>query len=139
MPHLDDIELLNSDAPSVRGTAYDLVYNGNELGSGSIRVHQPELQRRVLKALGLSDEEIEDKFGFLLSALSAGAPPHGGIALGMDRIAQRFSQSESLRDVIAFPKTTAARALYEGAPALVGNAELSELGIKVLKGSDRED
>ena len=137
MPYLDDIELLDSDPPSVRGTAYDLVYNGNELGSGSIRVHQPELQRKVLKALGLGDEEIEEKFGFLLNALSAGAPPHGGIALGMDRIVQRFSGSESLRDVIAFPKTTAARALHEGAPAFVGNAELSELGIKVLKSSDR--
>ena len=136
MPHPDDIELLGSDPSSVRGTAYDLVYNGNELGSGSIRVHQSELQRRILQALGLSDDEIERKFGFLLNALSAGAPPHGGIALGMDRIVQRFSGSESLRDVIAFPKTTAARALYEEAPAPVDNEELSELGLTTLKSSE---
>ena len=136
MPHLDDIELLESDPVLVRGTAYDLVYNGSELGSGSIRVYQPELQRRILRALGMRDEEIEQKFGFLLKALSAGAPPHGGIALGMDRIVQRFSKSESLRDVIAFPKTTAARALYEGAPALVGNSELSELGLTLLGSSE---
>jgi aspartyl-tRNA synthetase len=136
MPHPDDIDLLESDPSSVRGTAYDLVYNGNELGSGSVRVHQPEIQRRILRALGLSDPEIEQKFGFLLNALSAGAPPHGGIALGMDRIVQRFSGSESLRDVIAFPKTTAARALYEGAPASVGNEELSELGLTTLKSSE---
>jgi aspartyl-tRNA synthetase len=135
MPHPDDIDLLESDPSSVRGTAYDLVYNGNELGSGSVRVHQPEIQRRILRALGLSDHEIEEKFGFLLNALSAGAPPHGGIALGMDRIVQRFSGSESLRDVIAFPKTTAARALYEEAPASVGNEELSELGLTTLKSS----
>ena len=136
MPHPDDLELLESDPSSVRGTAYDLVYNGNELGSGSIRVHQSELQRRILRALGLGDDEIEQKFGFLLRALSAGAPPHGGIALGMDRIVQRFSGSESLRDVIAFPKTTAARALYEEAPASVGNEELSELGLTTLKSSE---
>ena len=136
MPHPDDIELLGSDPSSVRGTAYDLVYNGNELGSGSIRVHQSELQRRILQALGLSDDEIERKFGFLLNALSAGAPPHGGIALGMDRIVQRFSGSDSLRDVIAFPKTTAARALYEEAPAPVDNKELSELGLTTLKSSE---
>ena len=136
MPHPDDIELLGSDPSSVRGTAYDLVYNGNELGSGSIRVHQSELQRKILRALGLSDDEIERKFGFLLNALSAGAPPHGGIALGMDRIVQRFSGSESLRDVIAFPKTTAARALYEEAPAPVDNEELSELGLTTLKSSE---
>ena len=136
MPHPDDLELLESDPSSVRGTAYDLVYNGNELGSGSIRVHQSELQRRILRALGLGDDEIEQKFGFLLRALSAGAPPHGGIALGMDRIVQRFSGSESLRDVIAFPKTTAARALYEEAPTSVGNEELSELGLTTLKSSE---
>jgi aspartyl-tRNA synthetase len=115
----------------VRGTAYDLVYNGTELGSGSIRVHQPELQRRILRVLGLRDAEIDEKFGFLLSALAAGAPPHGGMALGLDRIVQRFTGSGSLRDVIAFPKTTAARALYEGAPAPVGDEELEALGLRV--------
>jgi aspartyl-tRNA synthetase len=129
MPHPDDLDRLESDPLSVRGTAYDLVYNGTEFGSGSIRIHEPELQRRVLRVLGLRDEEIDEKFGFLLDALSIGAPPHGGIALGMDRIVQRFTRSESLRDVVAFPKTTAARALYEGAPTRVGERELRELGL----------
>ena len=129
MPHPDDVELLESDPLAVRGTAYDLVYNGTEFGSGSIRIHDPALQRRVLKILDLTDEEIDEKFGFLLDALATGAPPHGGIALGMDRIVQRFTRSESLRDVIAFPKTTAARALYEGAPTSVGARELEELGL----------
>ena len=131
MPHPDDVALLESDPLAVRGTAYDLVYNGTEFGSGSIRIHDPELQRRVLRVLGLTDEEIDEKFGFLLDALSIGAPPHGGIALGVDRIVQRFSRSESLRDVIAFPKTTAARALYEGAPTRVGERELQELGLTI--------
>jgi aspartyl-tRNA synthetase len=132
MPHPDDLDLLGTDPLSVRGTAYDLVYNGTELGSGSIRIHQPELQRKVLRVLGLEDEEIDRKFGFLLDALAAGAPPHGGIALGVDRIVQRFTGSGSLRDVIAFPKTTAARALFEGAPTSVGQAELEALGIRVI-------
>jgi aspartyl-tRNA synthetase len=137
MPHADDVDLLESDPVRVRGTAYDLVYNGTELGSGSIRVHEPELQRRLLRVLGLRDGDIDRKFGFLLDALSAGAPPHGGIALGLDRIVQRFTGSDSLRDVIAFPKTTAARALYEGAPTAVGDDELLELGLTVTARSEQ--
>ncbi|HET9947450.1 MAG TPA: amino acid--tRNA ligase-related protein, partial [Longimicrobiales bacterium] len=132
MPHADDFDLIERDPAAVRGTAYDLVFDGTELGSGSIRIHRPELQRRVLRALGMEDAEIDEKFGFLLAALSAGAPPHGGIALGLDRIVQRFTGSGSLRDVIAFPKTTAARALYEGAPAPIGEAELDALGISIV-------
>jgi len=132
MPHADDIELLDTDPAAVRGTAYDLVYNGTEFGSGSMRIHEPELQRRILRVLGLQDSEIEEKFGFLLKALSAGAPPHGGIALGVDRIVQRFTGSASLRDVIAFPKTTAARALFEGAPTAVGEGELRALGLTLV-------
>ncbi|MEX2049082.1 MAG: aspartate--tRNA ligase [Gemmatimonadota bacterium] len=131
MPHPDDLHLIEENPVAVRGTAYDMVYNGTEFGSGSIRIHEPGLQRRVLRVLGLTDGEIDEKFGFLLSALSAGAPPHGGIALGLDRIVQRFTGSGSLRDVIAFPKTTAARALYEGAPAPVGDAELEALGLRI--------
>jgi len=133
MPHADDVDLLETNPAAMRGTAYDLVYNGTELGSGSIRIHQPELQRRVLRALGLRDEEIDEKFGFLLNALAAGAPPHGGIALGMDRIVQRFTGSGSLRDVIAFPKTTAARALFEGAPTALDDEHLAELGLTITK------
>ncbi|MDH3205022.1 MAG: aspartate--tRNA ligase [Gemmatimonadota bacterium] len=138
MPHSDDVPLLESDPARVRGTAYDMVYNGTEFGSGSIRIHEPDLQRRVLRVVGLSDAEIDEKFGFLLGALAAGAPPHGGIALGLDRIVQRFTGSGSLRDVIAFPKTTAARALYEGAPAKVGERELEALGLEVIESRGQE-
>jgi aspartyl-tRNA synthetase len=138
MPHVDDIEGLEVDPASVRGTAYDMVYNGTEFGSGSIRIHEPELQRRILRVLGLSEDEIETKFGFLLNALAAGAPPHGGIALGMDRIVQRFTDSPSLRDTVAFPKTTAARALFEGAPTPPGGSALDELGLQ-LKAPDPQE
>ncbi len=133
MPHPDDIHLLEDDPASVRGSAYDMVYNGTEFGSGSIRIHEPELQRRVLRVLGLTDGEIDAKFGFLLNALAAGAPPHGGIALGMDRIVQRFTKSASLRDVVAFPKTTAARALFEGAPTSVDDVDLEALGLSIIE------
>ncbi|MDH5760016.1 MAG: aspartate--tRNA ligase [Gemmatimonadota bacterium] len=131
MPHPDDLHLLDTDPVRMRGQAYDMVYNGSELGSGSIRVHEPGLQRKILRVLGLSDEEIDFKFGFLLEALAAGAPPHGGIALGMDRIVQRFVGAGSLRDVIAFPKTTAARALFEGAPTPLKDHDLADLGIRI--------
>ncbi|HZD04369.1 MAG TPA: amino acid--tRNA ligase-related protein, partial [Longimicrobiales bacterium] len=95
------------------------------------RIHRPDLQRRIFRILGLGDEEIDRKFGFLLGALEEGAPPHGGVALGLDRIVQRFAGVPSIRDVIAFPKTTAARALFEGAPAAMGERELDGLGIRV--------
>lgn len=140
MPHMDDIDDLEADPASVRGTAYDLVYNGTEFGSGSIRIHEPELQRRILRVLGLNEDEIDEKFGFLLNALSAGAPPHGGIALGMDRIVQRFTDSPSLRDTVAFPKTTAARALFEGAPTPPGGSALDELGLQLkVQDSQKRD
>jgi aspartyl-tRNA synthetase len=132
MPHPDDVHLLDSDPVKTRGQAYDLVYNGTEFGSGSVRIHEPELQRKVLRLLGLDDADIERKFGFLLEALAAGAPPHGGIALGVDRIVQRFVGAGSLRDVIAFPKTTAARALFEGSPSPLADGELTELGIRLV-------
>jgi aspartyl-tRNA synthetase len=127
LPHPGDVGALEGDPLSVRGVAYDLVYNGSELGSGSLRIHEAALQRRVLELLGLPGEEIDRKFGFLLEALASGAPPHGGIALGMDRIVKDFLGAPSLRDVIAFPKTTAARALYEGAPAPVPARDLADL------------
>jgi aspartyl-tRNA synthetase len=134
LPHPDDMARLDSDPASVRGLAYDLVYNGSELGSGSIRIHDPELQRKVLGILGLSREAIERKFGFLIEALGSGAPPHGGIALGVDRMVKDFLGAPSLRDVIAFPKTTAARALFEGAPTPVVEEDLRELGLRFRKG-----
>ena len=130
-PDPADAHLLDSDPLAVRGLAYDLVYNGTELGSGSIRVHDADLQTRLLGMLGLEPDEIAAKFGFLLEALRSGAPPHGGIALGVDRLAARLSGGSSLRDVIAFPKTTAVRALFEGAPSPVAAAELAALGILV--------
>ncbi len=129
MPAEESLPRLESDPLSCGARAYDLVYNGSELGSGSLRIHDAEMQERVLRVLGLDDRLIEERFGFLLKALRSGAPPHGGIALGMDRIVQRFAGAASLRDVIAFPKTTAARALFEAAPGRPGRVELEALGL----------
>ena len=131
----EDLGLLETDPLSARGLAYDLVYNGAELGSGSIRNHDAGLQARILELLGLARAEIEAQFGFLLDALRSGAPPHGGIALGADRMAACFSGAASLRDVIAFPKTTAARALLEAAPAPVSRDDLAELGLRPAGGA----
>ena len=131
MPHPEDEDRLEKEPMSVRGLAYDLVLNGVELGSGSIRNHDPDLQRRILRLLGLDDAEIERKFGFLLSALSSGAPPHGGVAFGVDRLVALFVGASSLREVIAFPKTTAARALFEGAPTPLDADGLAELGLSL--------
>ena len=131
-PHPADAGLLEREPGRTRGQAYDLVYNGVEFGSGSIRNHRPEIQRTIFRHLGLSEEEIDRKFGFLLEALTLGAPPHGGIALGMDRIVKEFIGAPSLRDVIAFPKTTAARALLEGAPTPLSDEELRELHLQRL-------
>ncbi len=133
LPHPDDLHLLDSAPQAARGLAYDLVYNGSELGSGSLRIHDPALQRRVLEILGLDSDQIDRKFGFLLEALGSGAPPHGGIALGMDRIVKDFIGAPSLRDVIAFPKTTAARARFEGAPTPVSSADLMDLHLDVIR------
>lgn len=133
LPHPDDLEKLDNEPHQARGLAYDLVYNGSELGGGSRRIHDPNLQRRIFELLGLDEDEVDRKFGFLLEALSAGAPPHGGIAFGMDRIVKGFTGARSLRDVIAFPKTTAARALFEGAPTAVTEADLRELHLELAE------
>ncbi len=131
-PHPDDVGKLDREPLSCRAQHYDAVYNGNELGSGSIRITDPAVQRRIFAHLGLTLEEIEARFGFLLSALAAGAPPHGGFAVGFDRVAMLLAGAGSLRDVIAFPKTTAARALFEGAPAPARPDDLATLHIRVV-------
>jgi len=131
-PHPDDMDKLDSDPFACRALHYDAVYNGNELGSGSIRITDPAIQRTVFRHLGLSPAEIDARFGFLLTALAAGAPPHGGFAVGFDRTAMLLVGAGSMRDVIAFPKTTAARALFEGAPAPARPEDLAALHIKVV-------
>ena len=130
-PHPDDVARLDTDPFSCRALHYDAVYNGNELGSGSIRITDAAVQRRVFGLLGMSAAEAEVRFGFLLNALQAGAPPHGGFAIGFDRVTMLLAGAGSLRDVIAFPKTTTARALFEGAPAPASPADLAALHIEV--------
>ncbi len=131
-PHPEDVAWLDSDPGRCRALHYDAVYNGNELGSGSIRVTDPGLQEAVFRRLGLSPDEIAHRFGFLLDGLACGAPPHGGFALGFDRIVMLLAGAGSLRDVIAFPKTTAARALFEGAPTPVSPDDLAALHLAPL-------
>ncbi len=129
-PHDDCVQYLETDPGKVLCWRYDVVLNGFEIGGGSIRLHDPEVQKRVFKALGISDEEAKSKFGFLLEALQFGAPPHGGIALGMDRLAMLLSGAESLRDVIAFPKTQKGTDLLTGAPGEVDEKQLRDLYVK---------
>jgi len=126
-----DIALLDTAPERARAQAYDLVFNGTELGGGSIRISDPGLQSRVFGLLGIDEATAQARFGFLLEGLRAGAPPHGGIAFGFDRIAMKLSNAGSLRDVIAFPKTTAARALFEGAPSPVPESDLADLHIRI--------
>jgi aspartyl-tRNA synthetase len=130
-PHPDDVALLDAEPWKARAQAYDLVLNGTELGGGSIRISDPAVQSRIFGLLGVDEEQARTRFGFLLEGLRGGAPPHGGIAFGFDRIAMLLAGASSLRDVIAFPKTTAARALFEGAPSPVSPADLKELHINV--------
>jgi aspartyl-tRNA synthetase len=134
-PHDEHVELIEKDPGKVNCYRYDLVLNGFEIAGGSIRLHDPEVQRRVFGALGIGQEEAQEKFGFLLSALRYGAPPHGGIALGMDRIAMLLAGTDSIRDVIAFPKTQKGTDLMSDAPGTVGPQQLTELRIRVVTDS----
>jgi len=132
MPHPDDVDKLDSDPMAVRSIAYDLVLNGWELGSGSIRIHEPALQRRVFQALGISDEEAERKFGFFLNPFEYGAPPHGGFAVGLDRLIAILAGEENIREVIAFPKTQSGQDPMTDSPIPGDPKSLAELGLKVL-------
>ena len=131
-PREEDIALLEENPGAVRARAYDLVLNGSEIGGGSIRIHRQELQSHLFSMLGISEEDAALKFGFLLDALRYGAPPHGGIALGLDRLVMLMTGAESIRDVIAFPKTQRAACLMSGAPSAVDAKQLQELHLKVL-------
>jgi aspartyl-tRNA synthetase len=130
-PHDRDMDKLESDPGSVRALAYDVVLNGTELGSGSIRIHRQDVQKKIFSALGMSEDEAKARFGFFLEALEYGTPPHGGIALGLDRIVMILAGAESLREVIPFPKTAKAVDLMVDAPTPVSEAQLRELGIKI--------
>jgi aspartyl-tRNA synthetase len=130
-PREEDLHLLETDPLKVRARAYDIVLNGNEIGSGSIRIHDSSLQERIFRVLGISEQEAQDRFGFLLEAFGYGAPPHGGIAFGLDRIVMLLTGEDTIRDVIAFPKTQKGACLVTGAPSSVEPKQLKELSVKV--------
>jgi aspartyl-tRNA synthetase len=130
-PKEEDLDILTEEPAKVRAKAYDLVFNGNEIAGGSIRIHDALLQEKVFDILHISKEEAQQKFGFLLEALQYGAPPHGGIAFGFDRLVMVLAGKKSLRDVIAFPKTTRALSLMDGSPTEVDDEQLKSLGLKL--------
>jgi len=135
-PNLEDLEKLDSNPGTVRSFGYDIVMNGYELGGGSIRIHDRDLQARIFKLLGISDEDAQEKFGFLMDAFKYGAPPHGGMAFGFDRIVMLLAGSNQIRDVIAFPKTTSALSLMDNSPSPVSQEQLEELHLEVIQDSE---
>ncbi|MBO4944488.1 MAG: aspartate--tRNA ligase, partial [Muribaculaceae bacterium] len=128
-PNPDDVDMLDTDTGNVRATAYDMVVNGNELGGGSIRIHDAVLQDHIFRLLGLSEDEAQYKFGFLMNAFKFGAPPHGGLAFGFDRFVSILAGLDSIRDVIAFPKNNAGRDMMIDAPSAIDQSQLDELSI----------
>ncbi|MHB8244873.1 MAG: aspartate--tRNA ligase [Acidimicrobiales bacterium] len=137
MPHPDDLGLLETDPLAVRSQSYDLVLNGWELGSGSIRIHRADIQRRIFSVLGISEQEAESRFGFLLGAFRYGAPPHGGFAYGIDRLVAILAGEENIREVIAFPKTQSGTDLMASSPRELSDQQLAELSIRVVKPRSR--
>ena len=132
-PKEDHLELLKSDPGNCHSRAYDMVLNGTELGGGSMRIHRMQVQKQVFELLGISDEEAEDKFGFLLNALKYGCPPHGGLAFGLDRLVMLMTGAQSIREVMAFPKTQTASCPLTNAPSEVPDSQLKELNIRLRK------
>jgi aspartyl-tRNA synthetase len=131
-PKKEDMGLLDSDPTKAKANAYDLVLNGNEIGGGSIRIHDKSLQEKMFNLLGFSEEEAKEQFGFLMDAFQYGAPPHGGIALGLDRLVAILGGSETIRDFIAFPKNNGGRDVMIDAPAALTLEQLEELNLKTL-------
>ena len=129
-PNLEDVDKMKTEPMNVRSVAYDIVYNGTELGGGSVRIHSPEVQRKVFEALGFSEEEVQQKFGFMIQAFQYGTPPHAGLAIGLDRLVALLTNNTSIREVIAFPKNSAAKCLMTNAPTYASEEQLMELHLK---------
>ena len=128
-PMVEDFDLLDTDPIKARSNAYDMVINGQEAGGGSIRIHNPELQKKIFNLIGLTQEQIKEKFGFFVDAFRYGAPPHGGLAFGLDRLTMLVTQNENIKDVIAFPKVQSASCLMSDAPSVVDKQQLEDLKI----------
>ncbi|MBT7378064.1 MAG: aspartate--tRNA ligase [Candidatus Marinimicrobia bacterium] len=135
-PHPEDVEKMDTDPGNIRSLGYDIVMNGYELGGGSIRIHDKDLQAKIFTLLGISDEDADEKFGFLMNAFKYGAPPHGGMAFGLDRIVMLLVGSNQIRDVIAFPKTTSAISLMDNSPSPVDEQQLDDLHLSIIEDSD---
>ena len=139
MPMEEDLQYIDSDPGRVRAKAYDIVLNGNEIGGGSVRIHQDDIQEKMFECLGFTKEQAYERFGFLLDAFKYGVPPHAGLAYGLDRLAMLMAKQDSIRDVIAFPKIKDASCLLTDAPSPVDDIQLKELGILVEKDQKEEE